>query len=100
MNRPDAARQFANEVVQRLQAAGFDALFAGGCVRDQLMGHPPKDFDVATSARPDEIRQLFGLDRTLAIGVTGKLIQGATYTGTGTVTDSDVETSAPTRRSC
>lgn len=44
------------------------AYLAGGCVRDQLMGTPPKDFDVATSARPDQVRDLFGRRRTLAVG--------------------------------
>lgn len=68
MNRSKNARQFAIEVVQRLQDAGFEALFAGGCVRDQLLGIEPKDYDVATNARPDEIRKLFGVSRTLAIG--------------------------------
>ncbi|MEQ1904972.1 MAG: CCA tRNA nucleotidyltransferase [Pirellulaceae bacterium] len=62
--------EFAIEIVKRLQAAGFQALFAGGCVRDELMGKPPKDYDVATNARPDEVRQLFGVQRTLAIGAS------------------------------
>lgn len=61
-------RQFAIDVVTKLQQAGFEALWAGGCVRDQLLGHEPKDFDVATSARPEEIRELFGNKRTLPIG--------------------------------
>ncbi len=68
MNNSDAARQFAIDVVRRLQAAGFQALWAGGCVRDQLMGHKPKDYDVATNAKPTQVRELFGHDRTLAIG--------------------------------
>jgi poly(A) polymerase len=62
--------EFAIEIVKRLQAAGFQALFAGGCVRDELMGKPPKDYDVATNARPEEVRQLFGHQRTLAIGAS------------------------------
>jgi len=49
----------ALEVVERLRAAGHQALFAGGCVRDELLGREPDDFDVATSARPDEVRGLF-----------------------------------------
>ena len=49
-------------------AAGFEALWAGGCVRDQLLGLVPKDYDVATSATPDQIRDLFGHRRTLPIG--------------------------------
>lgn len=61
-------RDFAVAVVSRLQNAGFEALFAGGCVRDQLMGLQPKDYDVATSATPDEVRQLFGHRKTLPIG--------------------------------
>jgi hypothetical protein len=67
---PQAARQFAVEVVEKLRAAGFEALWAGGCVRDQLLGKMPKDYDVATSARPEEIRDLFGRRRTLAIGAS------------------------------
>ena len=42
----------ATDVVRRLRAAGFEALWAGGCVRDQLLGIVPKDYDVATSAVP------------------------------------------------
>ena len=60
--------QFARSVVAQLSRAGHIAYFAGGCVRDQLLGVPPKDFDVATSAKPDEVRGVFGHRRTLAIG--------------------------------
>ena len=63
-----ASREFAVEVVQRLVDAGYEALWAGGCVRDFLMGNEPSDFDVATSARPEEVRAVFGKRRTLAIG--------------------------------
>ena len=55
----DPARQFATEVVTRLQAAGFQALWAGGCVRDLILGAEPSDFDVATDARPEEVMGLF-----------------------------------------
>jgi tRNA nucleotidyltransferase/poly(A) polymerase len=61
-------RQFAVEIVRRLRAAGHEALLAGGCVRDELLGKTPKDYDVATSATPEEIRQVVGRRRTLAIG--------------------------------
>ena len=40
----------ARGLVQRLRDAGFEALYAGGCVRDLLLGQQPKDYDVATSA--------------------------------------------------
>ncbi len=61
-------RRFALEVVQRLRDAGYEALWAGGCVRDLLLNREPTDFDVATSARPEQVRQLFGTKRTLAVG--------------------------------
>jgi tRNA nucleotidyltransferase/poly(A) polymerase len=61
-------REFAIDVVRQLRDAGFEALWAGGCVRDQLLGLTPKDYDIATSARPEQIRKLFGHRRTLAIG--------------------------------
>jgi tRNA nucleotidyltransferase/poly(A) polymerase len=61
-------RQFAAALVDKLRAAGFEAYWAGGCVRDELLGRPPKDYDIATSAEPDQIRRLFGFSRTLAIG--------------------------------
>ncbi len=61
-------RNFAAEVTRKLRAAGYDALWAGGCVRDRLLGRPPKDYDVATSAKPAEIREVFGRRRTVAIG--------------------------------
>jgi poly(A) polymerase len=61
-------RRFAWEVVQRLRDAGYQALWAGGCVRDQLLGIAPSDYDVATDATPNEIREVFGKRRTLAIG--------------------------------
>lgn len=64
------ARQFAVEVVGQLQESGFQALWAGGCVRDQLLGRNPKDYDVATNAKPDQVRDLFGKRRTLAIGAS------------------------------
>jgi len=64
----DAQREFALEVVKRLRDAGHEALWAGGCVRDELLGRKPKDYDVATSALPDQVRELFGRRRTLAIG--------------------------------
>jgi poly(A) polymerase len=65
---PALSRQFALAVVAKLRAAGHQALWAGGCVRDQLLGKTPKDYDVATDAEPERIREVFGRRRTLAIG--------------------------------
>ena len=64
----NASREFAYHVVERLRGEGYQAYWAGGCVRDLLMGIPPKDFDVATDALPDQVRAIFGRRRTLAIG--------------------------------
>ena len=49
----------ARRIVLALRAAGHQAYFAGGCVRDLLLGVEAKDFDVATSATPDEVLRLF-----------------------------------------
>lgn len=52
-------REFATDVVDRLQRAGHQALWAGGCVRDELLGFTPADYDVATDARPERVKELF-----------------------------------------
>jgi poly(A) polymerase len=57
----------ATEIVRRLRTAGFSAYFAGGCVRDQLLGKEPVDYDIATDATPDEVQKLF--PRTIPVGV-------------------------------
>ena len=49
----------ARDIVAQLQRAGYTAYLAGGCVRDHLLGVEAKDFDVATSARPEEVQRLF-----------------------------------------
>src|SRR5688572_8510214 len=77
------ARAFAVEVVGRLRACGFEALWAGGCVRDQLLGLVPKDYDVATSARPEQIREVFGHRRTLPIGAAFGVISVVGPRGAG-----------------
>ncbi|MBI5762559.1 MAG: CCA tRNA nucleotidyltransferase [Planctomycetes bacterium] len=59
-------RDAALKIVQQLRKAGHEALFAGGCVRDMLMDHEPSDFDVATSARPEQVSSLF--KRTQKVG--------------------------------
>jgi len=70
MTSADPKRDFAVDVVRTLKEAGFTALWAGGCVRDLLLRNPPDDYDVATSARPEEVQKLFGPRRTLAIGAS------------------------------
>jgi tRNA nucleotidyltransferase/poly(A) polymerase len=63
---PKSTREDALSVVRRLRSAGHEAYFAGGCVRDMLLGLPPKDYDVATDAPPPKVRELF--PRTQAVG--------------------------------
>jgi len=69
-NSDEAARAFAADVVRRLRGAGFESVWAGGCVRDALLGIVPKDYDVATSATPDEVVALFGKRRTVTVGAS------------------------------
>lgn len=56
----------ARALVDRLRAAGHLAYFAGGCVRDLVRGQAPKDIDIATNARPEEVQKIF--HRTYAVG--------------------------------
>ncbi len=56
----------ARRIVEVLRSAGHEAYYAGGCVRDLLLGKTAHDYDIATSARPDEVTALF--PRTVAVG--------------------------------
>ncbi|HVU01001.1 MAG TPA: polynucleotide adenylyltransferase PcnB [Polyangiaceae bacterium] len=77
----------AEKVVRRLVRHGFEAYLVGGCVRDLLLDRSPKDFDVATSARPDDVRQLFRNSRIIGrrfrlvhvLFGGGKVIETATF---------------------
>src|SRR5215471_8521641 len=53
------AEALARQVIGTLRASGHQAYLVGGCVRDLLLGFVPKDFDIATDARPDRIMDLF-----------------------------------------
>ena len=85
--RPRAApREAAVAIVRELQAAGHTAYLAGGCVRDRLLGREPKDYDVATDARPEAVRRKFPKTRFVgeAFGVVlvqmqGRRIEVATF---------------------
>jgi poly(A) polymerase len=77
----------AEKVVRRLVRHGFEAFLVGGCVRDLLLDRSPKDFDVATSARPDDVRRLFRNSRIIGrrfrlvhvLFGGGKVIETATF---------------------
>jgi len=62
----NVAKDAAAQIVARLRAAGHQAWFVGGCVRDLLLGGEPKDFDVATDATPQQVLTLF--ERTFSVG--------------------------------
>lgn len=51
--------EHALKVLYRLKSANYQAYLVGGCVRDLLLGLHPKDFDVATDARPEQVKALF-----------------------------------------
>jgi poly(A) polymerase len=53
----------AIKVVEKIQSAGFEAYFVGGCVRDKLMDIEPKDYDIVTSATPEQVELLFNKTR-------------------------------------
>ncbi len=60
--------QAATEVLCRLEEAGYEAYFVGGCVRDMLLGKVPTDFDLASSAEPEEVSALFADKKLLFTG--------------------------------
>jgi len=89
----------ALKVMYRLNGAGFESYLVGGCVRDILMGHEPKDFDVVTNATPEQIKGLFkncrliGRRFRLAHIVFGReIIEVATFRGHHQESDADVDT--------
>jgi len=61
----DAIDEDAFKVIRRLKRNGYQAYLVGGCVRDLLLGLKPKDFDIATSARPRQIKKLFRNSRII-----------------------------------
>jgi poly(A) polymerase len=64
--RAEVARAAALWVLQQLRAHGYTAYFVGGCVRDLLLGASAQDYDIATSAHPDQVMSLF--PNTIAVG--------------------------------
>jgi tRNA nucleotidyltransferase/poly(A) polymerase len=89
---PDRAA--AERIVRRLRAHGFTAYFAGGCVRDELLGLTPDDYDVATDATPQTVRDIF--KSSLEVGahfgvvivkIEGAVIEVATFRTDGPYSD-------------
>ena len=99
-------KELAIESARVLREAGHVVYFAGGAVRDQLLGQTPKDYDLATSAWPDEVQTLFKKSDTVGehFGViiikgSGKMIEVATFRTDGSYKDGrrpeSVEFSSP-----
>ncbi|HEY3244318.1 MAG TPA: CCA tRNA nucleotidyltransferase [Phycisphaerae bacterium] len=87
-------RAAAEKIVQGLREAGHTALLAGGCVRDLLLGVPPKDYDVATDAPPPVVTQLFRRTRTVGakfgvvlVRMGGVDVEVATFRSEGAYSD-------------
>lgn len=87
-------KQNAIDIVKTLQEHGYKAFFAGGCVRDMVMGKESEDYDIATSALPEDIMKLF--ERTIPVGVQfgvvivvkdGHNFEVATFRTEGSYTD-------------
>ena len=86
----------ARQVIERLQDAGYTAYLVGGCVRDLVLGQEPKDFDVVTQARPEEIRQIFRNARLIGrrfrlahVHFGREIIEVATYRAAPSLTPDD-----------
>ncbi|MBC7893982.1 MAG: CCA tRNA nucleotidyltransferase, partial [Cytophagaceae bacterium] len=57
------------DIARRLEAAGFEAWCVGGAIRDALLGGHPLDWDLATTATPKQVTDLFGRRRTIPVGI-------------------------------
>src|SRR5271154_863266 len=69
MRDDETGRAFAGEVVRRSQQAGYQALWAGGCVRDLILGQTPADYDVATAATPEQVMTVLPY-RSVPVGIS------------------------------
>lgn len=85
----------AREIIARLNAGGYEAYAVGGCVRDRLLGKIPDDYDVATSATPEQTREIFSerysLPTGLKHGTVTVLVRGKGYEVTSFRTEGEYE---------
>ena len=88
----------ALKVLYRLKNAGYAGYLVGGCVRDQLLGREPKDFDVATDAHPEQVRELFRNCRLIGrrfrlahVRFRDEIIEVATFRGMAATPETDRE---------
>ena len=88
-------RKQAQKVIDSIEASGFQAYFVGGCVRDTLLGREPGDWDIASSARPEQIMDIFGADAiptgckhgTVTVRSGGETFEVTTFRTDGQYTD-------------
>ncbi|MFG0326528.1 MAG: CCA tRNA nucleotidyltransferase [Phycisphaerales bacterium JB037] len=92
---PSLARSAAIAVIRELRAHGHIALLAGGCVRDELLGFDPTDYDVATDATPDRVSAIFGSAHevgasfgVMLVRMPAAVIEVATFRSDGPYSDS------------
>ena len=87
---------FVADAIKRIETAGFEAVAVGGCVRDMLAGKTPHDYDIATSATPDEICAVFSGERLIETGLqhgtvtvllSGEPLEITTYRQDGAYSD-------------
>ncbi len=80
-------------IIDRLGSAGFEAYAVGGCVRDSLLGRKPEDWDITTSARPHQVKALFGrtVDTGIRHGTVTVLMGGCGYEVTTYRVDGEYE---------
>lgn len=90
----EVAREVAVLIASKLLETGHEAYFAGGCVRDRLLGHDPDDYDIATSARPEEVAKLFRNTHSVGesfgvmlVRMRGIITQVATFRTEGVYSD-------------
>ncbi len=87
-NRLVTPRVLANSICDQLIRSGFQALLAGGCVRDLLLGREPADYDVATDASPDQVMALVGAKfGVILIPRDGHKVEVATFRSDGSYSD-------------
>lgn len=94
--RREAVSQCALRVTQTLQRHNFAAFVVGGAVRDVLLGRKPKDFDVATSATPEQVRELFRRSRVIGrrfrlvhVMCGPEMVEVSTFRGANPVEETD-----------
>ena len=76
-----STRAQAISIVQQLRAEGYESYFAGGCVRDMLLAKEPQDYDIATSAKPEDVQRIFPVTVPVGaqFGVVLVMIDGAPF---------------------